>query len=466
MLKDKKKIYILACIFLTAILATWFILITSNNHPEISSNGYEISDFSNLDDSSENSLDSSSENPVMEDVSSEGTELNAGNEKSSTGSAKTSGSLKGVPAEGSVSAYNLPSPLPVGTGKAVVGYYTSWSRYYNFYPENVNISKVTHLNYAFANVGSDLKVSVGDSQVDYKNFEAFVNLKKQNNNLRTLISVGGWSYSKYFSDAASNLQNRETFAQSCLDFALSYGFDGIDIDWEYPVSGGDSGNIYRNEDKKNFTLLLKAVRNKLDEQSKLDGRTYYLTITGAPSFSYINNVEVKNISSVVDYIFIMGYDFHGPWDKYADLNSPLYTPSGTSPQSRSSIEEGVDAYLNTGVSPSKLVLGMPFYGYKYNVSSSENNGFYSPFISCSSISYDNIASNFLNNPSYKLFYHEEAKVPYLFGNNTFISFDNANSIAEKVKFAKSKRLSGVGAWELSFDRNFVLLNSAYSALYN
>jgi chitinase len=159
----------------------------------------------------------------------------------------------------------------------------------------------------------------------------------------------------------------------------------------------------------------------------------------------------------------MGYDLHGSWDDYSDFNAPLYAPTEPSPQYKVSVNQGIQAYLNAGASPRKLVLGMPFYGYCYTGVSAVNHGLYSTFTSAKSIGYDSVVANYLSNPAFTSYYHSTAMVPYLFGNNTFISYENPQSIAKKAALAKQYGLLGVGAWELSFDRSAVLLTSAYNA---
>lgn len=358
----------------------------------------------------------------------------------------------------------LPQQPTAKNGEYLVGYYAGWSAYSGFTPKNVDSSKLTHINYAFAKIdGINLTIALGDPTNDKKNFTELRALKQSNPKLRTLISIGGWDYSKYFSDVALTAASREKFAQSCLDLILLYGFDGVDLDWEYPVSGGLAGNIHRASDKQNYTLLLQSIRDKFNQQSAADGRKYVLSIAAAPSSYFTTNVEITKIASIVDYIFLMGYDLHGSWDTYSDFNAPLYSVPG-SPQYSGSISQGVNHYLNKGVPNSKLVLGMPFYGYLYNVTSTVNNGLFSKFTSAKSVGYDHVVANYLSKPVYQKFYHPTASVPYLFGNNIFISFENAQSISEKTKFAVSNGLAGVGAWELSFDRNSILLTSAYNNL--
>lgn len=278
--------------------------------------------------------------------------------------------------------------------------------------------------------------------------------------------IGGWDYSTYFSDIASTDARRETFAQSCLDFILEHGFDGIDLDWEYPVSGGLAGNTNRPQDKRNFSLLLEAIRKKLNEQEKKDGRRYFLTIAGAANTSYLSKIEPVAVANLVDYLFVMAYDIHGLWDSYADFNAPLYPSGENSPQYQNSVYDGIAAYRNSGVPADKLVLGMPFYGYIYQGVTHQNNGLYSPFSSAKSAGYDAICGAYLNSSAYQQFRSAAAQVPYLYGESTFITYEDAQSIAAKTALANTQGLAGVGIWELSYDSEGVLLKSAFSRLRN
>lgn len=240
----------------------------------------------------------------------------------------------------------------------------------------------------------------------------------------------------------------------------------MDLDWEYPVSGGMAGNHNRPQDKQNFTLLLQTLREQLDAQGRKDGKSYLLTIAGAVSSSYLDRIELTRILPLVDYIFLMSYDMHGPWDTFADFNAPLYTPSGSTPHYQNSVNDAIHLYLRRGASASKLVLGMPFYGYKYQGVSKEGNGLYSRFSSASSLGYAQLVKGYIDKAGYSRFEHKETGVPYLYGNNTFISYDDPASIAAKVRLARQKGLAGVGAWSLPHDSGGDLLDSAYRALQN
>ena len=344
---------------------------------------------------------------------------------------------------------------------AVVGYYAGWASYQGFTPDKIPAHLLTQINYAFADIDPDKNtIFLPYQSQDQKNLSALRTLRKKYPHLKLLIAVGGWDYSVYFSDIASTAARRRAFAQNCVNFIVAHQLDGIDLDWEYPVSGGTEGTIHRPQDKQNFTLLLQEIRSALDRQGKKDGKTYYLTIAGSAGSSYLNQIEPKAVAGIVDHIFLMAYDLHGPWDTYADFNAPLYQPKESSPQYKASVSDSIKAYLNRGVPADKLVLGMPLYGYRYQGVKSQNQGLYSTFFSAASIAYSTLEQTYLNNTAYQKRYHKDALVPYLYGNRTFISYEDTQSIAAKAELAQSLGLAGIGFWELSQDKNAVLIESA------
>ncbi|WP_312092304.1 glycoside hydrolase family 18 protein, partial [Aminipila sp.] len=113
--------------------------------------------------------------------------------------------------------------------KKIVGYYAAWAAYSGYYPDQINAEKLTHINYAFANISWDLRIKLGYPDVDEKNIKLLNSLKQKNSNLKTLISVGGWEWSGKFSDASATDATRTLFAESCVNFITKYGFDGIDL---------------------------------------------------------------------------------------------------------------------------------------------------------------------------------------------------------------------------------------------
>ena len=140
------------------------------------------------------------------------------------------------------------------SNKKVIAYFPEWGIYERKYQvADLPADKLTHINYAFARVSKNMEIEIADKWAatdiqigDVKgNFGALRKLKGKYPNLKTIISVGGWTDSDRFSDVAVSNDNRVKFAASVVKFIKQYGFDGVDIDWEYPVCCGDSKNKYR-----------------------------------------------------------------------------------------------------------------------------------------------------------------------------------------------------------------------------
>lgn len=209
----------------------------------------------------------------------------------------------------------------------IVGYFTEWGIYLdnNYYEvSDIPWDKVTHINYAFAKI-EDGKIAINDTWAAIEkpfdgdtwqtpirgHFGQFIKYKELYPHVKTLVSVGGWTLSTYFSDVALTQESRELFAKSCVDFIREYQFDGVDIDWEYPVGGGLSTNITRPEDKQNFTLLLKTLRDQLDIAGIEDKKEYLLTIAAPAGSSSIENMEPDKFYQYLDFINLMTYDYSG-----------------------------------------------------------------------------------------------------------------------------------------------------------
>jgi chitinase len=377
--------------------------------------------------------------------------------------------------EATVSPTPTAAPAPQPQYKKI-GYYAGWSAYSNFLVANIDASKLTHLNYAFANISSDGKIAVGDPWIDIQksyagdtaaqpfkgNFYQLLKLKQKYPLLKTLITVGGWSWSGKFSDVALTDESRTIFAQSCLDFILKYGFDGVDLDWEYPVGGGLVTNVNRPEDKQNFTLLIKKIRETFDAQTAKDGKHYVVSIAAGAGQGYAANTELNLIQQYTDNIQIMTYDYHGSWDSLTGMNAPLYRDPL---HSEWSIQDAVQTYIKNGVPASKLIMGIPLYGRIFNPNSTVNNGLYQPFAyGGTAVSYGNIEKSYLNQNGFVRYWNPDSKVPWLFNGTQMLSYDDVESIGYKTDFIKTMGLGGAMMWEISQDPNKVLLSKIDSDL--
>jgi chitinase len=365
------------------------------------------------------------------------------------------------------------TPAPTNSSYKVVGYYPSWGTYQGFNIAQIAASGVTHVNYAFANI-MDGKVELGDPRADKDNFKQIDELKKANPQLKTIISVGGWTWSGQFSEISLSNYSRTKFADSAVQFIRAYGFDGVDLDWEYPVSGGLAANHARAADKHNFTLLLQAVRDKLDAAQLKDGKKYSLTIAAGAFQSYVNNTEMGQVAAIVDWVNLMTYDYHGDWENESNYNAPLYSDPQDPNNAKSNVDATVSAFLKAGVPSNKLIVGIPFYGRSWTNCSMANHGLHQ---TCKGVAkgviadgiheYGNLEKQgWINGKGFVRYWNNNAKVPWLYNKatGTFITYEDPESIAYKANYIKNKGLGGAMVWELSQDINQTLLNKLVNSL--
>ncbi len=361
---------------------------------------------------------------------------------------------------------------PPAHGKRVVGYFTEWNDAFDV--DKLRPELLTHVIYAFA-VIKDREVAIsnpvnavekaydGDpSDTAFKGrFRQLQLLKHKHPHLRTLISVGGWGGSAGFSDAALTDDSREKFARSCAAFASRYGFDGVDVDWEFPVTGGAKPDTGRPEDRRNFTLLLARLRKQLDEQGARDGTRYELTFAAPAGPQNYEHLELDQIHPYLDWINLMTYDFAGSWSKVTCFNAPLYTP-GTAIEgvTQLSTDATVRAYRAAGVPAAKIVVGVPFYGRAFGGVRDVNHGLFQPHDGkpppgpggARQWTYGTIVASGLDK-SPQRHWHEQAKVPWLYDAQTqvMVSYEDPESARIRANYVRENDLGGVMVWELSQD---------------
>ncbi|MEP6610500.1 MAG: glycosyl hydrolase family 18 protein, partial [Mucilaginibacter sp.] len=171
----------------------------------------------------------------------------------------------------------------------------------------VHAKKLTHINYAFVNVKNN-RAWLTNIKTDTTNFKSLLKLKKVNPDLKILISIGGWSWSKNFSDAVLTDTARDAFATSAVEIIRQYKLDGVDIDWEYPNDIGD-GNVFRPADKQDFTLMFKALTKELDKLEKETGTKLFLTAAIGGFKRFTLNTEMDKVAKYLDYVNMMTYDY-------------------------------------------------------------------------------------------------------------------------------------------------------------
>lgn len=331
--------------------------------------------------------------------------------------------------------------------------------------DEIDANKLTHINYAFVNCIDSMAV-LSNLKTDTINFRLLNQLKKINPDLQILISIGGWTWSKNFSDAVLTPTSRALFAKTSVDIIRQYKLDGVDIDWEYPGQRGDN-NKFRPEDKVNFTLMFVELRKELDRLTAETGKKYLLTAALGASKNFIANTEMDKVAKILDYVFIMTYDFGGPNGTVGHhTNLYSYGPGAAS----SSADQAIRDFIAAGVPPNKLGIGVAFYGKAVDAASTENNGLGqqrvravagTPAASAGQAGgYTKLKESVINQNGYTRYWDKQAKAPYLFNSEkkVFVTYDDEKSTKLKARYVKKHKLAGVFFWEYFSDPKEHLLN--------
>src|SRR5436190_10869453 len=418
-------------------------------------------------------------------------------------------------------------------------FFANWDRYARGYFVNqIPASRLNVIDYAFAmpaadgtcalsDVWSDFQAPTwsGDTSVDgvaddpsnpdqhlFGNFNQLAKVKAAHPNVKVVMSLGGWTLSKYFSDVAATNASRQAFVRSCIDLILEGNlptggwptqaggdgvaaglFDGIDIDWEYPGIDPGNGADHSPADRHNATLLLQEFRRQLDAYGATTGKHYLLTADlPAGNVNSTGSFELAAVAQTTDWINLLTLDFHGSWDSWTDFNSPFSLDPKEPPvgggaiQSTWSTRGTVDYYLANGVPADKLVVGVPFYGKRYVGVPGTNNGLYQPFTSQGwpfndSPTFHELVDTGLTDGNLNVIGPTAVAAPKNQGNDqqgingfiwywngpagaawlynptldggTFISYMDPHAVVERAQLVNGKHLRGLWAWEVSQDDN-------------
>lgn len=320
-----------------------------------------------------------------------------------------------------------------------------------------DLVKLTHLNVAFGHVQND------EIRTDHmKHMDVLRSIKGEHPELNMILSVGGWSAGG-FSEAASSEKGRSTMANSAVRVLTDYPFDGIDLDWEYPCYG-EAGIQSSPDDKKNFTLLLKTMRDALDRKGVQDGRHYLLTIAAGADQYYVDGTEMDQVQQYLDFVQVMTYDMRGGFQILTGHHTNLYTPSGD--LFRISTESSVNMFIRAGVPREKIVIGVAFYSRIWQQVPDINHGLHQMAGSTGGYGPDftDLSANYIDNNGYTRYWDEEAKAPFLFNGTSFISYDDEESLRHKCDYVKNNNLGGMMFWEYGCDQTHRLLDTIHKGL--
>mgnify|MGYP001810587308 CR=1 FL=1 len=286
--------------------------------------------------------------------------------------------------------------------------------------------------------------------------------------IKTLFAVGGWENSQHFSSIAADPSKRTKFITSVIRIIRRENFDGIDIDWEYPVTGGAVEGV--PQDKQFYVQLMKELRVALDYVKKKESRKsdYLITFAGAAGdWTLTPGFDLPALLKYADWVNVMTYDYFGAWGSqwgaYTGPPAPLFfgNPKGFS--GKVNTDWTIRHYVCKTRMPHKIVMGVPFYGrYWVNVGEpvdpkdgmwrkaqpNEHGNYTGGFVAWSELK-----ETFLKDPNYKVEMHKFAKAPYAFNakEKTFLGFENPESLRFKVRYAESYNLGGMMIWAIDQD---------------
>ncbi|ADV81238.1 glycoside hydrolase family 18 protein [Terriglobus saanensis] len=345
----------------------------------------------------------------------------------------------------------------------IIGYVFSRGQALN--ANDIAAKKLTRIHYAFIDTRDGALAEPTPMQAS--DLATLVSLKKINPALTIVVSTGGFARSEDFSDIALTPASRAKFVASCLHLVEAQKLDGIDIDWEYPAFPRPSGR-FRAADKQNYTLLLRYLRMAFDTAGRrLHKHLVTSTATNGNRF-FINSTELAQVAKYVDTIALMGYDYYDRSDPTTGNHSPLFTDPAD--PKKLSDDQSVRDYLAAGVPPEKIVLGVPFYGHGWTGVPPANHGLFQPVPKNKmfDVLYTEIAKEKLAPGSgFTRYWNAASAVPYLYNpaTQTFITYDDPESMKRKCAYVREKHLSGIMFWAYNGDPDNVLLDAINAGLH-
>ncbi len=337
----------------------------------------------------------------------------------------------------------VPDKMLVANPKVVI-YLPSWI---NWELDTIDVSKVDEIKLGFFTISEDYEI-INGVDASGSTFDEIIkrlqDLKEKYPKIKVSITLGGGTYSPdKFSRVISSYKGREKIIANVVEKLQQIDFDGVAIDWEFPNS---------NKDKVNFTLFIKDLKVKMDNLA-ISTKKKYLLSYSVPAGSWIAKfIDIPKTLKYVDYIEIMSYDLVGRSSEMTGHLANLYS----SIDGEWSTSKAVDYFYSIGVPKEKMLMGVPFYGIKFDyVKSKNNNGLYQDIDNQKSnrvhyISYSQIMIYYITDKNFKLFFSDEANSSYLFNEKEqqFITFLNQNEVSRIVNYIKTNKMYGVMIWHL------------------
>ncbi|OBR15416.1 Chitinase 1 [Colletotrichum higginsianum IMI 349063] len=330
----------------------------------------------------------------------------------------------------------------------------------NYQPADIPADKVTHLLYSFADIAADGEVFSSDPWSDtqrkypgdsneagnaYGCIKQLYAIKKQNRKLKLVLSIGGWTWSPKFVPVAATEAGRQRFATSAIKLMHDWGFDGIDIDWEYPTNAQEAAN---------FVALLKICREELDKHAAqyAPGYHFALTIACPAGPTHYQKMDLRGMDPYVDAWHLMAYDYAGSWDTTSGHQANLFADPSNPEATKFSTEAALAYYLGQGIRSDKIVLGLPLYGRSFL----NTNGIGKPYQGLGQGSLEEGVWHYkvLPRAGAVEVFDQTAGALYSYdaGSRELVTYDNLQSANFKADYLLRKRLGGAVFWEAAGDR--------------
>lgn len=338
----------------------------------------------------------------------------------------------------------------------------------NYQPQSLPVSQITRVHYAFADINTnDGSVISSDSYADlqkhystdswsesgnnaYGCVKQLYLLKKQDRSLKVLLSIGGWTYSSKFSPVAADSKLRQNFVSSTVQLVTDWGFDGVDVDWEFNAYTPAPG------DAQNFVLLLQELRSAFDQWAAQHAPGYHFLITVASPAgpATYGLLDIADMMQYVDSWNLMSYDYAGSWSNTSGHQANIYFDSSNMDATPYSTDQAIEAYLAKGIAPSSILMGLPLYGRSFEETSGLGDTYNGVGPGDGLFGLGQWRYKDLPRSGATEHFDNVASATYSYDSSTdeLISYDNVRSTVVKSAYLKGKGLGGAMFWSADSDK--------------